>query len=447
MKTKELKSFFCIADGMLSDIVKLDYFQESLLMNILFNDRVVLDGAYCFNSGGVREYMKASKGKKDSLLSYFSRNGTITPAIRNNNIEDMWTLFDSFVNIHYKDNPSTFPDLKKKINPYNQEFVSDINKGLETKKASYFDENSGLNKNYYLKMMEGLLHQNESEILSYVKNEPDYKWFKGVWRESEEWRYKCLEEASINSIKLDGTPLKRSMLFSSIGKRILGKEYSDETKSNVNFIMQKANKEQKKSLDAIVAITNHLQQIELAKRYDCTIEFPIYNKVSPIVLKDQYDEKSNEFKNLPRFKSTINLPSIESLLKIEAPILEEIKDKHFHLYKQSLIDYSNEPSSKKLRNKVKTKLNDYCNALCDAVNDSIIFEIDAKFDPVITTVIDYSIGSLITRLTNEDIATTVLGAGAYTIAINLVRKNLKKFNKGKPYSFDVSIPPNNISNL
>ena len=70
-------SLFNAADDWIAPYIDDVTFEESLLLNILFQDRILMHEAHLFNSKLLAYHMQRARGKS-SLIEYGARRGEVT---------------------------------------------------------------------------------------------------------------------------------------------------------------------------------------------------------------------------------------------------------------------------------------------------------------------------------------------------------------------------------
>lgn len=336
-------SFMALGDGMMYPNLTLDKFKHSLLLNLLFHDRVALDGAAFFNSLIIKEYMQDNQeknGGKTSILEHFTAQGLVAPAIRDRRVKTAEGLFNSLVSTYQ--NPRIFLHEKDKelLGLYRA-----LEIGLKVEAPFYRLERKKLALDHgYSNLMFGLLQKESDEIFDTLRIKFDHIFFGKLWRANKTWRMDALNKARFQTLaKKRGVALRRTELIDELCKAILGKEkHSGNVLKDIQEMKNKLSDPiQRVSLEFIITCMNQYHHLDLSEKYAMCMDFPVYKLASPIILADYNHKIASNNQPFRKFKcSTLRLAPFRKLLKLDPSQLFDLREELYPEYRKALLIYA-----------------------------------------------------------------------------------------------------------
>jgi len=160
-------SLFNSADDCLAYSLDERAFDESLLLNVLFQDRILLNEAYFFNSTLLADHVKSAVGHP-SLFELASRENLIVPAFRDRNTE---TLDQAYEMMRHEYGPE-YELLSPQMQPYRDRVVASIDVGLEKQNgiAFFWPSGKGQSGDGYRDLVREMLQTDRPP--AYVQDDP-----------------------------------------------------------------------------------------------------------------------------------------------------------------------------------------------------------------------------------------------------------------------------------
>lgn len=362
-------TFFHLADDQLTDLIDLNAFKASLVLAILFHEKVVIDRAYLLNSRHIRAYLlepRVSFGGT-SILKHFTKTGVISIALRDNENTNMHDLFDDLVQ-SFSDVDGTFNEEK---NASIIEYLDDLKDGIDKKglpKSKKSIIRNGVDYGY-CDMVQSFLQLDDKEIIQYANSKIDENWLKSLWAISREWRIDCFEEAKNKTDKTLGVALRRSDFYKSIGS-LAYKENNLLDKSKINdteYLIKSLPKKQGYALNFISTCVDQMHHMELSKKFNSKLQFPVINQLSPILLKKFVkDLEGDELEEVINLDFEVSLPSLESLISMDPLILHDLREKFIGKY-LTYLDYYQKAQGESKIDRYKD-LAEHIRNYCDAIS-------------------------------------------------------------------------------
>jgi hypothetical protein len=353
-------SLFNAADDCLARNIGIAAFEESLLLNVLFQERLLVHEAYFFNSTLLAEHLSRAKGHQ-SLFEAASRRGLIVPAFRDPHTA---SLEEAYARMKQDDvyGPS-YELLHPTVQPYRDRIIASVNRGLENRKPFYWPtETQGYLGDGYLRVVRELLQTEQPP--AYVQQDPERsQLIQRVWNESERWRFDSVEEA-IGLTKAKGARgLQRSELFCVIGWS-LGIPKVVTTVGVPDILERCADHEQKLAMTIFLKWATQCHHVNQARFFGTAINFPVYNLDHDFIV-DTLLRSPRDLPPAPSegFRCEVELPPLDALLRADPTELVAIRDELGNGYLLALSRWHNEPSSSHEED-AKRSLQDYCQQIC-----------------------------------------------------------------------------------
>ena len=182
-------SLFNATDDCLAFFLDQSDFEESLVLNTLFQDRIVVHESNFFNSTLLATHVKRARGKP-SLFELASRRCLVIPAFRDHQTQSLGHAYEGMRNVYGE----SFVLLHPEMQPYRDRLIASVDAGLEHAKPIYWSGGpDSLGESYYSLIRQ--LLQSESPPDYAMDNAEREQVFARIWEEKE-WRFECVEEAA-----------------------------------------------------------------------------------------------------------------------------------------------------------------------------------------------------------------------------------------------------------
>lgn len=352
-------SLFNSADDCLAYSLDERAFDESLLLNVLFQDRILLNEAYFFNSTLLADHVKSAVGHP-SLFELASRENLIVPAFRDRNTE---TLDQAYEMMRHEYGPE-YELLSPQMQPYRDRVVASIDVGLEKQNgiAFFWPSGKGQSGDGYRDLVREMLQTDRPP--AYVQDDPNRaELFERVWEVSKPWRFENIEAAVAQTLAKGAQGLQRTELFCSLGWS-LGMPKSVVTISPLDIIQRCADPEQKLAMEIFLKWVTQCHHLNQSRYFETSMNFPVYNLdqdfLMDSLLRSPLDRPPSSSEG---FRCEVELPPLDVLIAANASNLVKIRADLGLGYLLALRRWQDDPS---LDNQEATKssLRDYCSQIC-----------------------------------------------------------------------------------
>jgi hypothetical protein len=353
-------SLFNSADDCLAPNIGLATFEESLLLNVLFQEHLLIHEAYFFNSTLLAEHLSGAKGRV-SLFEESSRQGLIVPAFR----DPHTTSLEEAYEVMRRDDVygSAYVLLNPALQPWRDRIIAFVDEGLQKTKPFYWPtETKGYMGDGYRELIHELLQAEHPP--AYVQHDPGRsQLFQRVWSQSEPWRFDGVEEA-VRLTKAQGARgLQRTELFCAVGWS-LGIPRDVKTVGVADILQRCTNAEQKLAMAIFLKWVTQCHHVNQARFFGTAINFPVYNLDQDFIidslLRSPLDAPP---KHSEGFRCEVELPPLEALLQADPTELVAIRKDHGLGYLRALKRWQDDPSSAH-EVEVRKSLDDYCEQVC-----------------------------------------------------------------------------------
>ncbi|GJM11802.1 MAG: hypothetical protein DHS20C12_02050 [Pseudohongiella sp.] len=429
-------SLFNAADVCISPYINEDIFNESLLLNILFQEKILFHKSFYFDSDLLAKHLSGFKGEI-SLFDAATREGVIVPAFRNKSISSL----DDAEKIMTQDDVygKNYKLLKPFMKPHISNLKASVDECLKHHEAFYWPQDRHAAMEYY----------NSLRMFLQSETFPDYIYsdatrlqlFSRVWEKSSKWRYESIEKAYDRSVRKGANGLQRADLFWVIGQD-LGFSTDKITITVQDLINSCDGAEQKLALEIFLKWSSQCHHIGQAKAFEASINFPVYNLESDFILDSLLRSPSDAAPPATEgFRCEVFLPNISELLNFPSNELIAIRNDLGRGYMRELKNWNSNPTDDN-REEVIISLKQYCEQICYRFRNRQYHRVVANFsggESSGLSEIGYNIADIVDKLQ------IVPGVGVFSSISKLwnatytYHKSIPKFPRNKE-SLEVTLP-------
>jgi hypothetical protein len=357
-------SLFNSADDCLSYRLLDTTFDESLMLNVLFQERLLLHEAYFFNSTLLANHLERAKMGVPSLFELAATRGLITPAFRDHKTQTI----DQVQDVMKATYGGSFGLINPRMQPFRDRMFAAVNIGLENTRPFYWPVATGgksLGEGYEKIIRELLQTEHPPEYSSF--NPERELQIQRVWEASKTWRFDYVEEAADRTKEKGALGLQRLELFCSLGWA-LGIPKDIVTISPEDIIDRCSDTEQALAVEIFLKWVTQCHHLNQARYFGTAINFPVYNIDQDFII----DTLMRSPLDLPPepsegFRCEVEFPPLDALVKADATELVAIRTDLGAGYLFALKRWLHEPSIDN-QEAVKASLRDYCNQICARYN-------------------------------------------------------------------------------
>jgi len=350
-------SLFNSADDCLAYSLDERAFDESLLLNVLFQDRILLNEAYFFNSTLLADHVKRAVGHP-SLFEVASREGLIVPAFRDPSTEP---LDQAYALMRHEYGPE-YALLHPQMQPYRDRVVASIDVGLEKEHAFFWPSGKGQSGDGYRDLVREMLQTDQPP--AYVQDDPNRaQLFERVWEVSKPWRFEHVEAAVAQTRAKGAQGLQRTELFCSLGWS-LGMPKKIVTISPPDIIQRCSDPEQRLAMEIFLKWVTQCHHLNQSRYFEASINFPVYNIdqdfLMDSLLRSPLDRAPSSDEG---FRCEVELPPLDVLMAVDASDLVKIRADLGLGYLLALRRWQDDPSLDN-QEAAKSSLGNYCSRIC-----------------------------------------------------------------------------------
>ncbi len=344
--------YFSTADLQLESLLDDLDFDRSLLLNILFQPKILIPDIFFFISTGIRNHL--TRNESLSLLELGLQKGLIIPAFRDINAQDFTSIlsvvngsgnnenailgirFDSSDTALRLDANVTIPEILPWPN-YN------IGKGYQEIIVKYLSQD---------------------EMPTMPTGSEYGQFYKYYWEETKKWRQDCVFDAIKETERIAGEGLRRGLLITEIG-RSLGIVKGDQKLNSVSdLLINKVSDKHRDLLQYYCRWLTDCYQFNQAKAFNCKPYFPEFHPISGIMASQFIDSATTDPVDNSQFEILnveLKMPSISTLKKVKPSEIIAIRDEFGADYRKAVLDWQINGSGKEenLRNCIVS----YCNSI------------------------------------------------------------------------------------
>ena len=352
-----MESLFNATDDCLVSFISQNEFEESLLLNILFQDRTIVHESNFFNSTMLATHIRQARGEP-SLFELAARRGLVIPAFRYLDTDSLEQAFHKMKNVYGE----SYGLLHPAMQPFRDRVVASVDAGRDQVKPFYWPRKDGeyLGEGYHRLIRQLLQSESPPE---YTQHDPDREQlFARVWEASKLWRFDCVEEAVQRTLKKGAYGLQRLELFCAIGRR-LG-ILDDNPAIRPKDLIDRCDGEEALAMEVFLKWVTQCHHLNQAQSFGLAINFPAYNLRQDFILDTLTRSPVDPEPTLNEgFRCKVELPPMEILLQTNASNLVAIRADLGLGYLNALKRWQDNPSSNNQEG-VDRSFRDYCEQIC-----------------------------------------------------------------------------------
>lgn len=358
-------SLFNSADDCLAYSLSEPKFSEGLLLNILFQEGLLLHEAYFFNSTLLAQHLACAKRGTPSLFEQASRSGLIIPAFRDPNTETLDQAYSGM--------KTTYGDSYQISSPQMQAFrdriVASVDIGLRITKPFYWPTDKGSVGQGYQRLIHDLL-QTEQHPECAGDNPDREQLILRLWEASKPWRFDLIEQAVHRTQTKGALGLQRMELLCSLGWSVgIPKDVVNIRPEDI--IQSCADPEQQLAMEVFLKWITQCHHLNQAEYFGTATNFPVYDLaqdfIPDTVLRSRLDPSSSPSEG---FRCQVELPPLDALLRADATDLLAIRCDLGVEYLYVLRRWQDKPTIDN-QEVVKASLQRYCGEICARYNVGI----------------------------------------------------------------------------
>jgi hypothetical protein len=358
-------SLFNAADDFFTHITEDGVFGESLLLNVLFQESILLHEAYFLGSGLLARHVAQASRGVPSLFELACRRGLIVPAFRDVKVAALEQAYEVLKKTYGHASDVVHPQMQ----PFVDRIIASVDLGLTTTKPFYWPKRTYTSGDGYLNVIKELLQTEDPP--QYIHSNPDRdQLIQRVWEASKVWRFDLVEEAIQRTMKKGHAGLQRTELFTMLGRSV-GVPEKVVTIGPEEILERCVEPEQKLAMQIFMKWISQCHHLNQARYFGVAINFPAYNIdedfIVDTLLRSPLDSPPRETEG---FRCMVELPPLNALLRADATELIAIRADLGPGYLFALRRWQNDPSDDN-RESVKRSLRDYSDQICARYNIGI----------------------------------------------------------------------------
>lgn len=348
----ESHCLFNALDGSLSR-VNIDAFNRSLVLNILFQDRLLVYSGSLFTCENLFRHLSQKKDRF-SLFEVACKEGLIVPALKDRQFDN---LRDA-ANAQRKDSPGyELPEARI----YREQIITAVDNA--NARPVYCREDAKPLGNSYEAAVRSLLCKDNPPVC--VEEKMDRSAVFAInWERTKRWRHEFIDIAVKRTAENGNEGLRRQQIFN-----ILGETLGIETNSDVTYPeLVKACGDSKEDGDALEIFLRWLAQchfVSQAGAFGASINFPVYHHdtdfILDSILRTPHDGPPPVGEG---FTCEVYLPPDKDLAAMHPATLVAIRKHLGETYLASLRVWQNSPNETNLE-ALKYQLQTYCQVICE----------------------------------------------------------------------------------
>jgi hypothetical protein len=388
-------SLFNAMDGTLLDLGS-QAFDESLTMNLLFQEKILVHEALFFNCPNLVQHFGRRRPGYQSLFEAACKQGLVVPALRDPKVQSLEQAFQAMSKVYGADYKVVIPDME----PYRDLIIAAVDTSIVQgiTRPFYWPVDGPSLGEQYRGVVSKVLQTDDPP--SYTGYNPDRALlFRRVWELSRPWRIDLVEEAAHRTAAKGALGLQRAEVFNVVGWS-LGVSEDIRNVSAEKIVGASADGEQRLAARLFVKWLTQCHHVSQARNFRTSINFPIYNLDQDFILDsilrspiDPPPERSSGF------RCEVTLPDIQLLAEVDPADLVAIRNDIGHGYLHALKRWQTEPSESN-EEAVERTLKQYCE------------DITARYRDIRTIPLEVAASSGTTKILNrnlQDIAGKLYG--------------------------------------
>lgn len=373
-------SLFNAADEAIVEDMSFASFEESLLANILFQDRILLHESYFFGSSHLIRHIANSPGQY-SLFELGAREGIITPAFRD---PSTTTLEESFEIQNRPENyGGGYVGFPNKIDRRLRRMMTAFGEGFSVAPPVYWPgDNLGQTGMSVGQGYERIVKKYLSRDTPPIRGDASAarrQLFERVWEQSKHWRFDCVEEACKRTAAKGASGLQRGELFACVGWSLGIPRNQPATRLSQWKECCGDDPEKALALEVFYHWCNQCHHINLSEMFEAGVNLPAYNLDSDFV-GDHLFSAMNEptAETFEAFNCTVKLPEFKVLSSIPPTEIVSIRKELGAHYRNALRNYQLKPTTEN-RERIADAVSEYSESLCSRVPRHFVHDSRIEF--------------------------------------------------------------------
>ena len=273
----KMRSFLNAADDTLTRYLGQSAFEHSLLTNLLFQDQILVDEAFLWNSSLLEGHIRrGQQGKvKPSLFQRAATKGLIVPFSYDGPVGNMAEVRHRLTERYGKEYQFA------KINPAIQKIIStSIDEGLRGNQEQDWNltTRSLFSATYLENLRSTLQHHAPPTRPTKAPSASDLN-TRAVWPITAKWRYECIEKAAQRTQDKGITGVQRAELFNTLGHE-LGLSLSDRGITASSLIEETSRSRgeiETQALEAFLRWATQIHQLTRSQMTNIEANLPVYD--------------------------------------------------------------------------------------------------------------------------------------------------------------------------
>lgn len=361
------RSLFSISDEMMSNYFGKGEFEKSLLYNILFKDKLLMNESSYFGSYYFFEHLLKERSGI-SLFEYANREGIVNPIFKFKNINTLEMVFNNFKsgNLYNKNGYGININLEKERMLVLK--IENLSKELPKGKEEYWREASNArdysSHYYYNTLIKYLNPINEEIIFNRAPNIEVKQKLKEIWTETKDWREDLIQSVS-NTHVIDGKEIKevqRHNIMVALNP-LVGFDKDDPIDARkLNYIVNPNIRKKVLHFTNWISRCYHISQ---SNYMNADINLPYGESeediIAKVIFSDSKYNKDIEGISIPIISE---IPPLNYLINEIPEKLIDLRKTVGSVYLNNLRKYNNKKTKETYKD-VKISFEEYCVKLCE----------------------------------------------------------------------------------
>ncbi len=369
----EIASLLNVADDILADLIGSDTFDESLLLNVLFQDRILIHEAFLFNSTLLAHHLAAAE-TGTSLFEQAARRGLIAPAYSKVGCTTVSDAYEYMLDRYGR----TYPLMHEAMKPLRSRVEASVDRGVrEGSPPFYWPTNVHLGEGY-LALLRQMLQANSPP--KYIEEGTDRgSHFDILWQQTERLRFDLIEEAAALTAKRGSAGIQRTEIFRLLGVEV-GIPYAETSAPSTATLIERSVDEQRQLvMQVFVKWVTQVHHANQASAFGTAMNFPAYHLDQDFMLdsllRTPLDAAPLQTEGL---RCEVMLPPLAALLRADTDRLVGIRNDLGEEYLHTLRRWNKAPTSSHSGD-LERALRDYCVAISQRYEKGLLEPVTAEF--------------------------------------------------------------------
>jgi hypothetical protein len=364
------------ADDGLALYIPASVFDESLLLNVLFQQQVAIYDSFLFDSTHLAAHFERAKGEP-CLFELAARDGLIVPAFRDSSTQSVEHARDIAKDAYGPGYELCIPEMK----PFEARIISSVDAGIKKSKPLYWpneDEAGETLAERFQGVVTELLQTDAPPVYAQYDSTRQLN-LESVWEQTNTWRHNCILEAVDRTKEKGKKGLQRVELLRVVSQSLNIAGDGDSIVTERKLLTSVDDQILAHALELYWKWIIQCQHLAWAKSFGIALNFPVYNLdrdfILDSILPSPLDAKTDDTMAI---SCSVQLPAIDILLKTPTSELIRIRQDLGHAYLWTLERWQDNPI--KYSDDLQCELRRYCNAICERYQRAEIMPFLAHFN-------------------------------------------------------------------